>query len=370
MKKTLAFLLTIFTIFYLDLAAIPAFADGTIRARHLASSQTDFWRDYKTTVLFENVTAKKTVTVADDENLVIRKGVTLRLKDGARVDGAILIERGAKLVLSGGTLTVSGGGALLADGTLSVGKKATLSVRRNGELVIGQKGNFKVSDDESLRFASSACVICLGKCDSDNAAIGKKAVAAYVLEGDTLSEADQPDALLPTGADYRISYGAKSETVVTFIFDSGASLRAVRDRETFSEIGSCPVGVASNAAQSTYGGKSLSRIYEIDGKDYVGDLEMDGAIVLLEKDGTFKETDETALPERLHGLSLDRAKDLGALGQYVLGKGIAEGIKAYLFPDGTLLTMSKAAYPPPALLDAPQETRERVYHVELYRAID
>lgn len=367
MKKRIVSLIT--AIAMLFGAAFPAFADSDpIRARYLASAETDAYGGCKITQLSKSRTVKKSaLTVAADEMLVIRKGASLRLYQGARVDGAIYIENGAKLLLSGGTLTVSGGGIVFSDGTFSVGSKAAVSIRGNGGILIGKKGELKVSDEESLQFEPSANVICLGKTDSENSMIGKTAVAAYVWENGTVTAAEKPAKLLPTGTDYCASYPSGSDSVVTYIFDNGASLRALRSGEKFSAIGNCSTALAGMYTRGS--GAPYCRIFEIEGKDYIWDLETGAMTVLLEQDGTFAGTDGGELTGVLADFRISQCKALGKLGDYCLGGEIAADAEAYLLPDGTVLTMEREQNPPPEFLNAPKETRDRLYNVSFFRSI-
>lgn len=375
MKKILSLLLS--AVLCLNLGMVSAFAESdTIRARHLASAATDAYDGYKITELPESRTVKKSaVTVAADEMLLIRKGATLRLYQGARVDGVIYVENGAKLLLSGGTLTVSGGGAVFSDGTFSVGSKGVVSVLGGGEVFIGKKGRLKINKEDSLQFDPLANVICLGKNDSENSAIGKKAVAAYVSEEGAVTAAEKPSKLLPTGTDYctDLTYKlARNRSAVTYVFDSGATLRALRSGEKFAVIGNCSTALVGMYTReiSVEGnsGAHYCRVYEIEGKDYIWDLEAGGMTVLLAQDGTFTETDGAKPTGVLADLNKNNCKSLGKLGNYSLGDGM--DAEAYLTPDGTVLAMEREQNPPPELLNAPKETLDRLYNVYLFRLAD
>lgn len=375
MKKILSLLLS--AVLCLNLGMVSAFAESdTIRARHLASAATDAYDGYKITELPKSCTVKKSaVTVAADEMLLIRKGATLRLYQGARVDGVIYVENGAKLLLSGGTLTVSGGGAVFSDGTLSVGSKGVVSVLGGGEVFVGKKGRLKISKEDSLQLDPLANVICLGKTDSENPAIGKKAVAAYVSEEGAVTAAEKPSKLLPTGTDYcaDLTYKlARNRSAVTYVFDSGATLRALRSGEKFAVIGNCSTALVGMYTReiSVEGnsGAHYCRVYEIEGKDYIWDLEAGGMTVLLAQDGTFTETDGAKPAGVLADLNKNNCKALGKLGNYSLGGGM--DAEAYLTPDGTVLAMEREQNPPPELLNAPKETLDRLYNVYLFRLAD
>lgn len=373
MKKLFAILLA--AIFCLNLAAIPAFAaNDTIRARALPSAATDSFQGFKVTELTESCTVKKSaVTVADGEMLLIRKGAALQLYQGARIDGAVYVENGARLVLSGGTLTVSGGASVVSDGILSVGSKGIVSVLGGGEVFVGKKGRLKISKEDSLQFDPLANVICLGKNNSKNAKIGKKVLAAYVSAEDKVTAAEKPDTLLPSGTDYCADFMyriSKNVSAVSFVFDSGASLRVLRNGENFAVIGSCSTAVVGAYTKQGGSGVSYNGIYEIEGKDYVLDLETGGMTVLLEKDGTFSSTDGVKLTGTLAKFSQKNSKSLGALNDYRLGGEESVNAQAYLMPDGTVIAMEKNGNPPPELLNAPKETLDRLYDVMLFRAVE
>lgn len=305
--------------------------------------------------------------------LLIRKGAALRLYQGARIDGAVYVENGARLVLSGGTLTVSGGASIVSDGILSVGSKGIVSVLGGGEVFIGKKGRLKINKEESLQFDPLANVICLGKNNSENAKIGKKVLAAYVSSEDKVTAAEKPDTLLPSGTDYCTDFAyriSKNLSSVSFVFDSGASLRVLRNGEKFAVIGNCNTAVVGMHTKRDSSGASLTGIYEIEGKDYVWDVETGSRTVLLEKDGTFSSADGAALTGALAKFNQKESKSLGKLGNYSLGGERFVNVQAYLMPDGTVLAMEKNSSPPPELLNAPKETLDRLYDVYLFRAVE
>lgn len=373
MKKLLCFLLT--TVFCLNFFVISVFsANETIRARSLPSAATDYFQGFKITELTESCTVKKSmVTVAADETLLIRKGASLRLYQGAKIDGSVYVENGARLVLSGGTLTVSGGGSVVSDGILSVGSKAVVSVLSGGEVFVGKKGRLKINKEESLQFDPLANVICLGKNNSENSRIGKKALAAYVSTEDKVTAAEKPDTLLPSGTNYCTNFTyqiSKNFSAVSFLFDSGASLRVLRNGKKFAVIGNCNTAIVGMYTVEGNGGAPYCRVYEIEGKDYVLDMEMGGMTVLLEKDGIFSSTDSAKLTGALAKFSQKKSKSLGALNDYRLGSEESVNAQAYLMPDGTVIAMVKNDNPPPELLNAPKETLNRLYDVSLYRAVE
>lgn len=373
MKKLFTILLA--AILCLNLGLIPAFAaNDTIRARSLDSAATDSFQGFKITELTKSCTVKKSaVTVAEGEMLLIRKGAALQLYQGARIDGAVYVENGARLVLSGGTLTVSGGASIVSDGILSVGSKGVVSVLGGGEVFVGKKGRLKISKEDSLQLDPLANVICLGKNNSENARIGKKVLAAYVSAEDKVTAAEKPDTLLPSGTDYCTDFMyriSKNLSAVSFVFDSGASLRVLRSGENFAVIGNCNTAVVGMYTAEGNGGAPYCRVYEIEGKDYVLDMETGGMTVLLEKDGTFSAADGSALTGALAKFSQKDSKQLGKLGNYSLGGEESVNAQAYLMPDGTVLAMTKNGNPPPELLNAPKETLDRLYDVMLFRAVE
>lgn len=373
MKKFFAILLA--AILCLNLGAVSAFAaNDTIRARSLPSAMTEYYQGFKITELTKSRTVKKSaVTVAADETLLIRKGASLRLYQGAKIDGAVYVENGARLVLSGGTLTVSGAGSVISDGIVSVGSKAAVSVLGGGEVFVGKKGQLKINKENCLQFDPLANVICLGKNNSENPKIGKKVLAAYVSAEDKVTAAEDPSALLPSGTDYCTDFTyqiSKNLSAVSFVFDSGASLRVLRNGEKFAVIGSCNTAVVGMHTVEGSGGAPYCRVYEIEGKDYVLDMETGGMTVLLEKDGTFSPTDGVKLTGTLAKFSQKNSKSLGALNDYRLGGEESVNAQAYLMSDGTVLAMERNGNPPPELLNAPKETLDRLYDVYLFRAVE
>lgn len=372
MKKLIAILLA--AIFCLNLGTVSAFAaDSTIRARSLPSAMTEYYQGFKITELTKSCTVKKSmVTVAADEMLLIRKGASLRLYQGARIDGAVYVENGARLVLSGGTLTVSGGASVVSDGIVSVVSKGVVSVLGGGEVFVGKKGRLTVNKENCLQFDPLANVICLGKNNSENPKIGKKVLAAYVSAEDKVTAAEDPSALLPSGTDYCTDFVyriSKNLSAVSFIFDSGASLRTLRDGEKFSVIGNCNTAIVGSRRRGR--GLSLCGIYEIEGKDYTVDLTADGsgALFLLEKDGTFSLMSGEG-SGILAGLNLKECESLGTLGKYSLGSPVFADEEGYRTPDGTILAMEKSTSLPVELLDAPKETLDRLYNVYFFREVE
>ncbi len=376
MKKLICLLLT--AILCLNIGTVTAFAGSDeIRARYLTSAETDAFKGYKITMISESSTVKKAlVTVADNEMLIIRKGVTLRLYQGAAIDGAVYVQNGAKLLLSGGTLTISGSGSVVSDGTLSVGSKGVVSVSGGGEIFIGKKGRLKINKEDSLQFDRLANVICLGKNNSQNAMIGKKAVAAYVLENGKLTAVKKPAELLPTGTDYYPDFTyqiSERLSTVSFLFDSGATLRVLRDSlggsEKFAVIGNCNTAFVGMYTKKGNGGASYCRIYEIEGKDYIMDIKT-GGMVLLEDDGTVSAANGKELTGALAKFSQKKSKSLGTLDDNRLGGEESSSAQMYLMPDGTVLAMEKESNPPLELLDAPKDTLDRLYQVYFFCCVD
>ncbi|MDE7234663.1 MAG: hypothetical protein K2N29_06340, partial [Ruminiclostridium sp.] len=190
---------------------------------------------------------------------------------------------------------------------------------------------------------------------------------------DKVTSDEKPDSLLPLGTYYCIDFTyqiSKNLSAVSFIFDSGASLRTLRDGEKFAVIGNCNTAIVGMYTVERNGGAPYCRVYEIEGKDYVWDVETGGMTILLEKDGTFSSTDGVKLTGALAKFNKNKSKPLGKLGNYSLGGEMFADEEAYLMPDGTVLVMEKNGNPPPELLNAPKETLDRLYDVFFLRAVE
>lgn len=276
MKKMIFFLLTAFLCF--NIGAFPAGAeDGTIRAWHITDSvETAYWHGILTVSVQETCTVKnKTVAVAANESLIVPKNVTLVLKRGARIDGTVYVQEGGKLRVSGGDFSVSRMGAVVSDGILSVGKNAALSVANGGEVFVGKTGKLSIANEESLRFGDMATVVCVGKTNAKNERIGKNLIAAYLTKDGATTLAEDPEAELPTSEMYELAFSLSEPIRITYIFDNGVCLSAVKNYSRFVYIGKFRVCTAVgytffdpyDESENPGAKYCLVEIVEIDGAD-------------------------------------------------------------------------------------------------------
>ncbi len=355
--------------------------NGTLRARYLNSSaETSFFKDYKITRLFKSCDVKeKILTVVDNEMLIIPSGVTVRLYNGAQADGAICIEKGGKLILAEGTLSVTSGGSLFSDGSVYIKKKGCLSVKNGGELFVGKSGKLKISDEENLKLAEASNAVCLGSTDSENKKIGKKAIAAYVTADNSTAIADDPEALLPVEADYCTDFTFEigiGTTSVTFVFDSGAVFKVLKQRDKFAFIGSCCTAMLGMYSRSN--GRDYGIIYEIEDKDYIYDMETGGFAVFLNEDGSFTMADDeqqsgaeeslTVIDktDALRTVNLNNCRSLGSPFDYVLAQNDASvnaHLQAYLLPEGAVVVLQRAK-------DIEKTAEDRLYYAYLLKPVD
>lgn len=223
-----------------------------IRGWHMSdSAEVSYWHGTLITELWERCAAKdQTVGVAANEALIIHKGVTVTLKRGARIDGTVYVQKGGKLRVAGGDFSVSQMGAVLSDGIFSVGKNATFSVANGGEVFVGKTGKLSIANEKSLRFGDMATVVCVGKTNTENMRIGKNLIAAYLTKDGVTTLAESPEEELPSPEMYDNGYHISNPTIVTYVFDNGVCLRAIRD-PWYDYIGKCRICIATEPAEDT-----------------------------------------------------------------------------------------------------------------------
>ena len=276
MKKLIAFLLAAITA--VSICVVTTFAEeNLVRARDLNSSAlTEYIDGAKVTTLSKSKTLKNTaLKLAADEMLIIGENVTLTLQNDADISGTVYIESGGKLLLAGGEAVISESGTVFSDGTLSINKAAKLKVSGGGTVFIGKSGTLRVTAEKSLSFDEFSNIVCIGKTNSKNAVISQKAVDAYIYENGDLRTDTTPSELLPSGNDFctdLVKSGESTQRLI-FVFDSGACIKAEKVNDRFANIGGCNTAIVGMKRQNGGSGIGYSRIYEIDGSDYVYDMK-------------------------------------------------------------------------------------------------
>lgn len=275
MKKLLAVLFAAVTA--VSMCAVTVFAEKSyVRARDLnTSALTEYIDGVKVTTLSKSKTLKNAaLKLAADEMLIIGENVALTLQNGADISGTVYIESGGKLLLAGGDVAVSESGTVFSDGMLSINKAAKLKVS-GGTVFVGKSGTMRETAEKSLTFDGFSNIVCIGKTNSKNAVISRKAVDAYIYENGDLRTDKNPSELLPSGNDFctdLVKSGESTQKLI-FVFDSGACIKAEKVNDRFANIGRCNTAIVGMKRQNGGTGISYSRIYEIDGSDYVYDMK-------------------------------------------------------------------------------------------------
>ena len=277
MKKIIAFFLT--TVLLLLAFAVPVSAaeKKTCSFEKLIkyAETVEPWADAPVSVLNKSVRIQNTIVMETGDYLVIPRGKTLRLKNGAVLDGNIYIENGGKLILEKGWFFVRG--TIISDGTIVVytgGENAYIggaAMPVSGALYVSEKGRLieKKSDGTglSVEFSSrisrsdNGTVVCLGKTNCKYGDIGKTPVSAVVCERSVNLDfvasrvvADSIETLYPSAARYcrneDIGVGGGSQ-FITILFDNGSTLTAnamsVEDKMLFSTVCGQNVSCAMDA---------------------------------------------------------------------------------------------------------------------------
>lgn len=276
MKKIIAFFLT--TVLLLLAFAVPvSAAEKKCSFEKLIkyAETVEPWADAPVSVLNKSVRIQNTLVMKTGDYLVIPRGKTLRLKNGAELDGNIYIENGGKLILEKGWFFVRG--TIISDGTIVVytgGENAYIggaAMPVSGALYVSEKGRLieKKSDGTGLQVEFSSrisrsdngTVVCLGKTNCKYGDIGKTPVSAVVCERSVNLDfvasrvvADSIETLYPSAARYcrneDIGVGGGSQ-FITILFDNGSTLTAnamsVEDKMLFSTVCGQNVSCAMDA---------------------------------------------------------------------------------------------------------------------------
>ncbi len=276
MKKIIAFFLT--TVLLLLAFAVPvSAAEKKCSFEKLIkyAETVEPWADAPVSVLNKSVRIQNTLVMETGDYLVIPRGKTLRLKNGAELDGNIYIENGGKLILEKGWFFVRG--TIISDGTIVVyigGENAYIggaAMPVSGALYVSEKGRLieKKSDGTGLQVEFSSrisrsdngTVVCLGKTNCKYGDIGKTPVSAVVCERSVNLDfvasrvvADSIETLYPSAARYcrneDIGVGGGSQ-FITILFDNGSTLTAnamsVEDKMLFSTVCGQNVSCAMDA---------------------------------------------------------------------------------------------------------------------------
>lgn len=339
MKKILSFLTVILTIMIaLQIIILNAYAEDNFLSARALSDFSEYISGYKVTFLSESTAIKKSeLRLASDEMLYIRKNVTLSLYKNSVIDGIIYIENGGKLLLAGGEAIFSNSGMILSDGTLSINKKVTFTVKDGAEVFIGKNGKLRVTNDKSLNFDELANAVCIGSTNSKCEFLGRTPAAAYIRKNGTLNEIKSPSAALPDGAEDYCTNSVISENLqeITFFFDNGATVKVRKNGKYFSKIGKCPVSIIGMKQKNEFSGISYSRIYQINGNDYVYD--MNGiADVIIDNDritNDYASLDNKAMKKALKNFSKDK----------YIGKFSDSDADMYLNSDNSILVIWKSS---------------------------
>lgn len=337
MKKLIAFLLAAITA--VSICAVTAFAEeNLVRARDLNSSAlTEYIDGVKVTTLSKSKKLKDAkLRLAADEMLIIGENVTLTLQNGADISGTVYIESGGKLLLAGGEAVISESGTVFSDGTLSINKAAKLKVS-GGTVFIGKSGTLRTTAEKSLSFDEFSNIVCIGKTNSKNAVISRKAVDAYIYENGKLRTDKNPSELLPSENDFctdLVKSGESTQRLI-FVFDSGACIKAEKVNDRLANIGGCNTAIVGMKRQNGGSGIGYSRIYEIDGSDYVYDMKGVTEFVFDENGAArgYEASDNSAVKKALKNFSEKKY-----IGEFPNGNA-----KMYRISDSTILVIWKDA---------------------------
>ncbi len=253
MKKTIAFFLTATIMFFVFAAPASAEEKKTCSFEKLIkyAETVEPWVDTPVSILNKSVKIRNTFVMKTNDYLVIPRGKTLRLKNGAELDGNIYIENGGKLIIEKGWVFVRG--TIVSDGTIAVytgGENAYIggaAIHVSGALCVSEQGRLieKKSDGTGIEVEFSdrisrgkdGTIVCLGKTNCKYGDIGKTPVSAVVCERSAVTSdfvgskvvVDSIETLYPTAARYfREEHVPVSENnqYLTIIFDNGSFLTA------------------------------------------------------------------------------------------------------------------------------------------------
>lgn len=220
-----------------------------------------------------------TLEVAEDEFLLVPKGVKLYLDNGAVINGSVYIANGGYLFIRGGEVEVCAGGSIYADGYISIGAECDVTLDRSGEIFINKVGSLRVASDASFDANSLGNIICMGRTNSSSDLISKKLAAAFLCDANGVSMAETPQTLLPSDRNYasiisKINTGTNQRIV--FVFDKGACLTTNTTNGKFRFIGNTCIGIAGSYLYNDDFGNEINRIVTINGIDYVADISVGG----------------------------------------------------------------------------------------------
>lgn len=292
--------------------SITAMAEDTAKSIGTYSSVSirSYYDCAKLTYLSKNFKMKsKKLEVREDEFLLIPKGVKLYLEKGAEISGSIYVAKGGYLFIKGGDVEIFEGGSIYADGYVSFAAKSTLKLERNSELFVNKIGTLKLASDNSLNADSLGDIICIGKTSSTLDSINKKAVAAYVSDEKGTEISEDPESLLPTARNYKVSMGkvdSGTKQRVTFIFDKGACLRADKRNGEFKFFGNTCVGIAGSYLYNDNFYNDINEIVTINGADYIADVNTGGTTLRMTDDLKpidLKDSDNSLMTEALNNIS-------------------------------------------------------------------
>lgn len=190
---------------------------------------------------------------------------------------------------------------------------------------------------KSLSFDEFSNIVCIGKTNSKNAVISRKAVDAYIYENGKLRTDKNPSELLPSGNDFctdLVKSGESTQRLI-FVFDSGACIKAEKVNDRFANIGGCNTAIVGMKRQNGGTGIGYSRIYEIDGSDYVYDMKGVTEFVFDENGAArgYEASDNSAVKKALKNFSEKKY-----IGEFPNGNA-----KMYRISDSAILVIWKDA---------------------------
>lgn len=249
-----------------------------IRPRDISiQSPTSAYKGYIITNLIDNCTVDhNSLTISNDEILIVHKNVTLKLCKDSQIFGSIYIEQGGKLLLAGGTMSVQKNASVISDGKISIQKKAKLCVDKNADLFVGKKGSLSYISKSNIEINMLSNSVVLGSCSLDEPNIGRSLHSAYILNKSKIDKTVNTDNVLPNGAeDYCCDFVflTSKNDVVILVFDNGAIYKCLRHNNKYAYIGNSCTAMFGMYVKSSDDFKSASHniIYEIEGEDYILD---------------------------------------------------------------------------------------------------
>ncbi len=277
MKKTIAIFLMATLLLFVFAAPASAEEKKTYSFEKLIkyAETVEPWTDTPVSVLNKSVKLKNTLVMETGDYLVIPRGKTLYLKNGAELDGNIYIENGGKLIIEKGRVFVRG--TIVSDGTIVVytgGENAYIggaAMHVSGALYVSEQGRLteKKSDGTGIEVEFSdrisrgddGTIVCFGETNCEYGDIGKTPVSAVVSERfvtldfvESKVVVDSIETLYPSADRYcheeDIGVGGGGQ-LLTILFDNGSFLTAntmsVGDKMFFSKVCGLNVRFAMDA---------------------------------------------------------------------------------------------------------------------------